>query len=54
MPKVVRCVMCGRLCGSKVFNAEPCKKGNVCESCFITYVKPAIKEQQEKERRKYR
>ena len=53
MPKVVRCVICGRLCGEKLHDAQPYRKGFACDLCHNVYVKPAIKEKQEKLRRKY-
>lgn len=54
MPKVVRCCVCGRLCGDIPHNAQPYKNGYACDLCHITYVRPAIREREEKLRRKYR
>lgn len=53
MPKVVRCCICGRLCGEPIHDAFPYKTGCACNSCYVIYVKPANKERQEKLRRKY-
>ena len=53
MPLVKRCVICGRIC-AKERSAKPYKdKGWACDECYISRVKPAIKHEEEKRKRKY-
>jgi len=43
MPKVIRCSICGRLCGDIPHNAMPYKQGYACDQCHQTHVIPSKK-----------
>ncbi|MBO7715226.1 MAG: hypothetical protein J6S85_16780 [Methanobrevibacter sp.] len=43
MPKVVRCCICGRLCGGEPHDAAPYKNGFACDLCFKEQVMPSKK-----------
>ena len=44
MPKVVRCCICGRLCGNEPHDAKPYKEsGFACDKCYVEQVIPSKK-----------
>lgn len=43
MPKVVRCCICGRLCGEIPHDAQPYKRGFACDKCYVEQVVPSKK-----------
>ena len=53
MPLYKKCCICGRLCDVVPKRAEPYSIGVCCNECFIKRVKPAIKEKEQRTRRKY-